>query len=189
MFELKNWAPDHLLTAAALIGAGVAFVFGLIQYRRGQQWKRAEWVAQEMKQLFGDPLVQATLMMIDWGSREIMLYPERNNESERYVLITDAEVTRALMSHGERSDGFEPKEARIRDAFDRFLDGLERFSSYEQTKLVSIKDVRPYLKYWADNICAEPLSAGTKGRLIQLRKYMNEYGFSGAYILLRKIAA
>jgi predicted Rdx family selenoprotein len=180
----KNWTPEDILTAVALIGAGIAFVFGLLQYRKGQQWKRAEWVAQEMKQLFADPLVQATLLMIDWGKREVRLYPERKKESDQYVFVTATEVTAALLSHRVREGIFTAQEARIRDAFDRFLDGLERFNSYEQTKLVSIDDVHPYLKYWADRICAEP----SNDRLTQLKEYMNTYGYSGAYALLRKIA-
>lgn len=67
MPTLSGWTPDDLLKAATLLGAAVAFVIGLIQYRRAQQWKRAEWVAQEMKGVFSDPLVQAALTMIDWG--------------------------------------------------------------------------------------------------------------------------
>jgi hypothetical protein len=189
MIESKNWSPDDFLKAVALIGAIVAFIVGLLQYRKAQQWKRAEWVAQEMKQLFNDPIVQSVLLMIDWGARRIMLYPEAKTESEKYVWLTDEDISRALMPHEERPEGFTDQEAIIRAAFDRFLDGLERFHSYVQTGLVSVSDVYPYLKYWADNICTEPLQDGTEDRLIQLKIYMEKYGFRGAYSLLQRIAA
>jgi hypothetical protein len=87
MFD--HWKPEDLLKAIALVGAAIAFAIGLVQYRRAQQWKRAEWVAQEMKQLFSDPIVQAALMMIDWGSRQILLYPDRENIEERFVPLTN----------------------------------------------------------------------------------------------------
>jgi hypothetical protein len=65
--DFTTWVADDLLKAIALVGAAVAFVIGVLQYRIGQRWKRAEWVAQEMKGLFDDPLVKSALFMIDWG--------------------------------------------------------------------------------------------------------------------------
>ena len=73
MPPVTDWTPDDLLKAIALVGAAGAFVVGLFQYRRAQQWKRAEWVAQEMKTLFADSLVQAVSLMIDWGARPVQL--------------------------------------------------------------------------------------------------------------------
>src|SRR5207253_10623044 len=106
MFEFKNWSPDDFFKAVALVGAIVAFIVGLLQYRKAQQWKRAEWVAQEMKQLFNDSVVRSVLLMIDWGARRIALYPESKIESERYLCLTDGDISRALMSHEERPNGF-----------------------------------------------------------------------------------
>ena len=45
---LVNLQADEQIKLMALIGAAIAFVSGLVQYRKAQQWKRAEWVAQEM---------------------------------------------------------------------------------------------------------------------------------------------
>jgi hypothetical protein len=189
MLDLAQWKPDDLLKAIALLGAGLAFLVGLSQYRRAQQWKRAEWVAQEMKGLFVDPMARAALFMIDWGSRRVELYPSRENESERFVLTTDDLVARALMWHGDRPQGFSDEEAAIRNAFDTFLDGIERFNAYEVSGLVTLTDVRPYLAYWADKICREPKQDGTEDRLIRLRAYLERYGFDGARRLLGKVAA
>ena len=47
---------------------------------------------------------------------------------------------------------YTPPETAIRDCFDAFLDGLERFSSYVQTGLISVSQLRPYLEYWIDDI-------------------------------------
>jgi hypothetical protein len=189
MFELKNWHPDDLLKAIALLGAGVAFLLGLLQYRRAQQWKRAEWVAQEMKGLFADPMVRGALFMIDWGSRRVELYPAREGEADRFVRTTDDMIARALMWHEMRPQGFTDEEAAIRNAFDSFLDGLERFNAYETSGLVSLSDIQPYLQYWADKICREPKQDGTEDRLIQLREYIPRYGFDGARRLLDEVRA
>jgi hypothetical protein len=191
MFQLDQWHPDDLLKAIALVGTAIAFAIGLVQYRRAQQWKRAEWVAQEMKQLFSDPIVQAALLMIDWGSRRILLYPGREKFEERYVQLTNDTVARALMPHEKRqgADRFTPLEADIREAFDRTLDGLERFHSYVETGLVRISDLQPYLKYWAVNLTRERINTEGEDRLVNLKAYMDKYGFDGAHRLLKDIAA
>ncbi len=187
MISLDSWKPDEILKVFALLGSSIVFGIGLWQYRRAQQWKRAEWTAQEMKQLLSDPIVQAALLMIDLGSRNIPLYPDRDTEADRYVFLNDDEIAHALKSHEDREDGFSALEADIRSAFDRLLDGLERFESYVTTGLVTEADLAAYLKYWASEICVEA-RPGTEDRLIQLRLYMKKYGFAGADKLLMRIA-
>ena len=193
MLPLEQWKPDEILKAVALAGAVVAFVVGLLQYRRGQQWKRAEWVAQEMKQLFGDPVVQATLLMIDWGSRRVPLFPDRAKPEERIVFLTNHDVARALMPHEARQgdNGFSDIEVEIRAAFDRTLDGIERFHSYVATGLVETNDLQSYLRYWARMITgpSRPPDGDDEDRLERLRAYMQKYGFEGGLELLRTIAA
>ena len=188
MSPLSEWKPDDVLKAIALVGAALAFIIGLVQYRRAQHWKRAEWVAQEMKGLFGDPIVQAVFLMIDWGSRRVALYPEREQERDRYVLLTNEIVADALMLHDDRPEGFSPLEADIRAAFDRALDGLERFASYADTGLVALSDLRPYLKYWAVSLCGARPARPREHRLTRLTAYMSKYGYEGALGLLQQIA-
>jgi hypothetical protein len=189
MPSLSEWKPDDLLKALVLLGAAIAFIAGLAQYRRAQHWKRVEWVAQEMKGLFGDPIVQAALRMFEWGSRRIPLYPDRKEESERYVLLKNEIVADALLLHDDRPDGFSDQEADIRAAFDRFLDGLERFHSYVATGLVELSDLRPYLKYWAVSLCRPRAPRPKEHRLVRLTAYMKRYGYEGALALLERIAA
>jgi len=186
---MGEWKADDYLKLLVLLGAAMAFIVGLAQYRRAQHWKRVEWVAQEMKSLFGDPIVQAAFLMIDWGSRRIPLYPDRQAESERNVRLTNEIVANALLLHEERLDGFTELEADIRAAVDRALDGLERFHSYVDTGLVELRDLRPYLKYWALTICRPRAPRPSDHRLVRLTAYMKRYGFEGALNLLERIAA
>jgi hypothetical protein len=189
MPPLNEWKPDVLLNAIALLGAVLAFVVSLLQYRRSQQWKRAEWVAQEMKAYFGDPTVQAAFLMMDWGSRRIPLYPDRENESDRHIRLTNEGVAAALMLHDARDEEFSDLEADIRNAFDKTLDGLERFHSYVDTGLVELRDLRPYLSYWAVQLCRSDPPRAEAHRLTRLTAYMQRYGYDGALTLLQKIRA
>lgn len=181
-----EWKAQDILTALALIGGSLAFILGLIQYRKAQQWKRAEWIAQEMKLFFSNQMVQNALLMIDWGKRRIPLFPHREKFEDRYVVVSDEDVKHALRPHEERP-GFSDVEASIRDCFDRFLDGLERFESYVATGLVRSKDLEPYLAYWGYHIASAKSSDKKAERLSQLREYMERYGYAGATRLIKRL--
>ena len=144
--ENAGWTVDNVLKALALAGAVGAFVVSLLQYRKTQQWKRAEWVAQEMKTFLAEPMVQAALQMTDYPDRRILLFPHQEKVEDRYVDVTDDLVKEALRPYDERKP-FSKIDVTIRDAFDSFLDGLERLNSYVGTRLIVDDDVRPYLAY------------------------------------------
>ena len=175
---------DDIFKFLGLIGTLTALAVGLFQYRKAQQWKRAEWVAQEMKAFFDQPPVQNALYMIDWGKRRIPLFPLRENFEDRYVEVTDDIIKDALLEHDQRSRPFSEVEEAIRDAFDCFLDGLEKFESYVGARLVKHSDLQPYLAYWCHNIATAKDGDPKVDRLVQLRKYMARYGYRGASQLI-----
>lgn len=185
---LSTLTPDGQLKAIALFGAAVAFVVGLLQYRKSQRWKRSEWVAQEMDGFFKDPVVRSALCMIDWGARRLELYPNREKPEERFVVVTDDRMARALEFHENRPEGFTEDEAAIRDAFDHLLDRLERIHSFVEAGLVTVADVSPYLRYWAEHILAARTDDPKVQRLVQLRRFIDRYSFSGVAILFDRLA-
>ena len=183
-----EWSVDNALTLIGLLGGVTAFGIGLRQYRKAQHWKRAEWVAQEMKGFLGDHSVQVSLQIIDWGARRVCLFPDRERIEERYAVVTDDSVAKALRQHDDKSR-FTEDEVAIRDAVDRFLDGIERFESYVTAGLIEDRDLRPYLHYWAYHISASQPGDRRVDRLVQLKQYADYYGFSGARSLLSRLGA
>ena len=115
----------HWLTLAAMSGGLVAFLGGLMQYLRAQRWKRAEFVANEMKEFKADPMVRNALLLLDWNERAVELCPHEANPDKRCVRVEDRVIALALVPHVTRSD-FSPVEIALRDVFDRFFDRLER---------------------------------------------------------------
>jgi hypothetical protein len=85
-------------TAATLVGI-VAFVFGLYQYRRAEEWKRTEFLAKETEAFFGDPVVRNALLMIDWAPRHINLYLSTSTDPLDYPLVTRVDQIAALLPH------------------------------------------------------------------------------------------
>jgi hypothetical protein len=150
---------------------GAVILAGLFQYRSAQQWKRAEFLAGEMRTFFSTPGVAKATTMVDWGYRNVNLFDQLTPFTQWPVvdrgLQSQALLPHPLVDRYAGSDsaaapdssgaerGFTMEQAMIRDCYDTFLDGLERFSSYVTAGLVSARDLRPYLGYWIDDI-AQP---------------------------------
>ena len=134
------------------IAAGLAaFVAGLRQYIIGQQWKRAEFVAAQIKEFEAYVGAGIAMTMLDWNVRTIQLFPSEEEPTKQWVNVNDKILAAALIPHTQRPN-FTHEEAAIRDAFDQFFDGFERFEHYIQSCLVSPKDFQPYIGYWIEII-------------------------------------
>ena len=100
-FQLKK--TEHWLSILGFGGTAVALIFGYFQYRKADQWKRAEFVANEMKEFFGDRDVQCVLLMIDWAPRRINLFQIVDPDPKKYPKITRAIQVSALEPHSLRA--------------------------------------------------------------------------------------
>jgi hypothetical protein len=194
---LSAWL-DHakgIATVVGWVGSVGLFSIAVLTYRRTQQWKKAEFLAAEMKLYFAIPRVQRTLVMLDWGRREIELLEDEPAGKNR-VVVTREMQTFALRPHtlvngtgsdsevdtrsnGMAGEGFTAEETAIRDCYDTFLDGLERFSSYVETKLVDRKALRPYIGYWVDDIASPTNNAADAAWCAALLTYVSFYRYEG----------
>lgn len=203
---------ENKLTLAQLVvsilgfgGAIVAFVFALIQYKRSEQWKRAEFIASEVKDFEADPIVQNALLMIDWGARRINLFLRSNSESADQVKITRETQWKALLPHplkqkhheyrvtdssdneSKGKDGlrgtFTIVEAKIRDTYDVFLTRLDRFANFIKSGLISAEELEPFIIYWVDAMTNNEHPAEDAAWRCTLLTYINFYGYTGVKYL------
>jgi hypothetical protein len=180
--SLGNWIS--LGTAAA---AGIAFIAGLIQYRHTQRWKRAEFVAKEVKEFKNDHAVHNALLMLDWNERSIELFPADPDPAKRCVLVNDDLLCRALAPLPDKSAVRLPEECNaIRAAFDQLFDALERFEYFIQAGLVSRKEFDPYLQYWVEIIGNRKSLRKDLSVLDNLWGYIDSYYYTGVQRLLRR---
>ena len=191
----------------SIIGLGGTFIAAVIAVRsfiRTEQWKKAEFLAHEMKEFFANEQVRTALTLIDWGARDVKLLDQQAVNKGK-VFVTRQMQVRALLPHtlksmasdavvfhvdpvAENEDEryFSSAEAAIRDCYDTFLDGLETFSSYVQTELISIDNLRPYLEYWIDDIHAETKDADDAAWSAALATYITFYRFQGVLWLFTR---
>ncbi len=189
-------------TWCAAVGACVAFGIGLWQYKKSQDWKKAEFLAAEMKEFFANPRVAVALTMIDWGGREVGLPIANSPGGTKQIYVDYPMQTFALRPHtlpskmvssrgeatGKTRDGsvgFEPEHAAIRDCYDALFDGLERFGGYVKSELVGVEDLRPYLEYWITDIYAPAADAEVAAWNAMLLTYIHVYSFRNVVYLFK----
>jgi hypothetical protein len=188
------------------ISAGVTLLVllgGLYQYQKAQLWKRSEFVAGQMRAFFSVPEVRKATTMIDWAVRRINLFNTPDPDQSKWPVVSREMQCRALLPHtiipdkteSEAAAGSETisasprlftlQEAAIRDSYDRLLDGLERFASYIQTRLVTKEDLEPYLGYWIRDIASDGEDEIEVCWTFILFVYIDFYDFSGVQKLFR----
>lgn len=193
----------QLLQIGGTLATLATLAFGILQYRTAQLWRKKELIAKETKEFFADPLVKTAMRLMDWRAFKIELPRPDLPESERRVAVTGRVLADALRIHGfpkvgcdddktvmEREailldDRFQPVAVHIRDAFDRFLDGLERFDHFVESGLVSAADVEPYLRYWFQVISGQrhQMEDRTQAALVQ---FIESYGYDGTVRLMER---
>lgn len=64
-----------------LVLLAVAGLVAFLSFRSTEKWKRAEFLADEMKEFFGDERVQRVTFFIDWRARRMLLHRDKEEET------------------------------------------------------------------------------------------------------------
>ncbi|MEP7375907.1 MAG: hypothetical protein ABI675_21100 [Chitinophagaceae bacterium] len=181
-----------IIAIIGLIGTLSVAIIAITTYQRNEKWKRAEFLAREMKEFQEKRPVQNTFKLIDWGSRSIPLLSEDAKDKVTREIQVHALLPHTVVNKKQGSDAeysglhadnagsyYKPEEVAIRDSFDAFLDGLERFSYYVETGLVKAEGLRPYLEYWIDDIHSPAKDEEDAAWSAALLTYIQFYKFTG----------
>lgn len=166
-------------TWIGLVAAYVAFRAGLAQYRTAQEWKRAEFVAAEMKAFFADPQIATALMLIDYSV--IRLDGDGKRSKDGWV-FDDEKIVRSLAVHTKFTgeiEKFGVDEMVARMAFDSLLTALERLDHYLKTRLIELKDLKVYLEYWIDKMGNPATGWKPPAFYDALSSFIKAYGYAG----------
>lgn len=140
--EIKNtW--DVILSIVTMVGAAIAFWVGLRQWRRGQDWQRAEQMDKFVQQFENDDLLCLAATIIDWTRRQVKF-------REREFVVTNTDALLALRDHTKMGAKpvFEGEQATLRDAYDAVLAFFARLELALSTKLIDVAPAKQYFHYW-----------------------------------------
>lgn len=173
-------APQEVISLIGVfVGLG-AFISGYIQYVKAQKWKRAEFVAKEIKEFEARPKVKLAMQLLDWNVRK---YDIGDADNEKDVVIHDGILEEALRPH-DAKNSFNPTEVFIRDIFDSYFDSLERFNHFVESGLVTPEEFRPYLKYWIEILGDINNNRKPEKCREAFWTYLDFYGYTGVINLL-----
>lgn len=159
------------------------------QNTANQDWKRAEFIAAEVKSFYQDPAVAKVLQMLDWNDRRYDLGILTAHAKPVLTRVTQSALTTPRIGHEAsyasieaalRTSGpYTIEEATIRDHFDNFLYYIERFERFLTLNLVSEAEVFPYFRYFIRIIRGE-LHHVDETMLEAFRAYLRTYHFEDA---------
>jgi hypothetical protein len=207
-----HWTEYAKLAVSVLGFGGTIFIIilGLRQYRRGEQWKRGEFIADEVKEFEANPAVRSVYVAIDWSERHINLTGKPDAPMAEWTHVTRDFLWRALLPHevnaqhpqwrmpqsadqplveghpdGEGRRGIFTRHAALaRDAFDVFFDRLGRFGHFIEAGLVEASEVQPYLSYWLTDLTTDQGDEDDARWRCAVLSYLFVYRFQGAITLL-----
>lgn len=186
----KHWYSDLPSTLWAspsqlgIIAGLIAFFVGLQQYAESQKWKRQEFLVKEIATFEAERSVIIARNILDAIGRDILLYPDDEDETKRNFFITNDVLKKALATTD--TTPLTDDELAIRKVFDVYLSKLEQFNNFIEVKLVKKEELDMYLKYWIDIIgnTQNPKLEDTTRK--QLWRYILANDYPGVVRLLAK---
>jgi hypothetical protein len=173
---IDYWTFDNIVTILTLIIGVIGLTKALVEYTRAQKWKKAEFLAKEVKDFYADKSVQRALLMLDWNIISIPLFDSEMKSNNQKTFDFDDEIfEKALKHHNETT--FVENETIVRKTMDDFLVKLSMFQNYIDSGLIKTKDLKPYFDYWIELIGNDKLDRKSKGKFEQLWRFINYYEY------------
>jgi predicted nucleotidyltransferase len=162
----KELLPIILATA----GGG----FALWRWTVDQKWRRVQH-AQSLVEKFLDKRNTIKAFEILDTIGEVECESMYNLGKKETINITDKFLIGALSTFDQRTEN-DDNEIIVRDIFDDFFDDLGTFQSHIDTKLIKLKDIKPYLEYWIQELTGHGRVHNVKfGN--QVAKYLDFFGY------------
>ena len=177
--------PDLSLDLGSLLAgliAAVAAIFGLLQWRKAEAWKRAEFAGGLLRQMETDSELSFCCRALDWGVGPLLI-PEKYRPlfpKDTVRIDHSWEIMARALRPNLDFDWSDPQHLVYRYSFDTFLSYLDRLQWFVALKLVERSDLDPiddYLKH----LESATYYGGTSKELPGVTKEMVFGEFIGAF--------
>lgn len=201
---------QFLLIQAAFASAvglsALALAYGVWNYSKYHRWQRIEFLRRATREFENDPGVAKALSILDFEEYRDYPISTFQTTADTKFKVTNELLSRALASHTERKDhkqqieNLSPSvedqssalktyyaETSVRDWFNQMLNGLEHFGYLVDSRVFSVKEIKPWLNYWVRLIADENYRRNCDSRVYdQLYNYIYDHGFDGVRSLFEK---
>ncbi len=179
-FEINIKYLKKLLEKFGLTGASL---WGAFSYYKKQQWDKHQFTSKEFKDFETQLFTKNSWRMLDSVERKIEGNSTWSGPIDDQTLIT-------ALSIPENGDKLpihpDSLYAKIRDNFDMFLMGLQRFEAMIQYGVIEEKSLGNYLNPWIDFMKELKNSSSRKKVFYTLTKYIAHYKYHGVQALFSR---
>ncbi|MBE9069726.1 lipase family protein [Leptolyngbya cf. ectocarpi LEGE 11479] len=192
--------------AAAVGLSALALAYGVWSYSKYHRWQRIEFLRRATREFENDPGVAKALSILDFEEYRDYPISTFQTTADAKFKVTNELLSRALANHAERKDqkqrleNLSPNlehqssalttyyaETSVRDWFNQMLNGLEHFGYLVDSRVFSVKEIKPWLNYWVRLIADENYRRNCDSRVYdQLYNYIFDHGFDGVRSLFEK---
>jgi|GEM_PF-1873190 len=165
------------------LGAPGALFWGAFSYYKKQKWEKHQFTSKEFQDFETQVFTKNSWRMLDSVERKIEFNSTWSGPIHDEVLIKALSIPKK----GEKTE-IHPDSlyAKIRDNFDMFLMGLQRFESMIQYGVIDQKSLENYLKPWIDFMKELKNSSDRQGVFHTLTKYIAHYKYNGVQALFSR---
>ncbi|NEQ54496.1 MAG: hypothetical protein F6K11_30920, partial [Leptolyngbya sp. SIO3F4] len=205
--QRQRFLQIQAIFAASVGLSALALASGVQSYRKQHQLQRLEFLRRSTREFENDPGIAQALKILDFEEhRDYFINTSQGTE----VANTPFKVTNQLLSQALASSEDQKKdrkdqkkktkylafnntrnyyaESSIRDWFNQMLNGLEHFDYMVKSGVFSVKEVKPWLNYWARLIADETYRRNCDARVYdRLYNYIYDHGFDGVKHLFEKL--
>ncbi|MDR2206973.1 MAG: hypothetical protein LBE36_12560 [Flavobacteriaceae bacterium] len=171
---------DIIVKILGFLGSIGVILFGIIQYKKGQRWQKANILLTLIDHFENDKNIRVAREMLDWDKRSIIF------DDTRKMIFDNSILIRALAVVEMDDDTFTEEESFIRDAFDSFFDFFHKLYSFQKSELLKFEDFAYFFYYFELIRDIEHYKKGNEGLKVIVSKYIDKYHFIGIKHLLKQ---
>jgi len=181
MTSFPQWIEHHK-ELLALFVATVGGAFALWRWMVDQKWRRVQYAQSLIREFLQKKSTVNAFEILDVLDEDVDLKSEGSTEEKITIEITDEHLVRALSTSYEKRDG-EDKILFVRTVFDEFFGDLSIFQSHIEAGLIKLRDIKPYLDYWLNELTGPGRMEHHSSFTQQVHSYLSHYGYQGVVTL------
>jgi hypothetical protein len=169
--------PKEFLT---LILATAGGIFALWRWTIDQKWRRVLHAYSLVEKFFEKENTIKAFEILDIIDEEVEF--KFADESKRTIKLTNDFLIGAMSTFDQKQVNDE-KEIVVRGILGDFFDDLSTFQNHIDAGLIRLKDIKPYLEYWFQELAGNGKVHDDPRLGVQVAKYLRYFGYKKVLIL------
>ena len=162
----------QILVSLVAIGS---FLFGVIQYRQAQRWKRLEYAANQLRRIQLEPELALATTLLDSSKRDVALPEKYRDYTGKPIFNHNCQVLYNTMA---TQYGNTPEYLIYNEVFEHLFEYLVQIYAFIEMKLIKPSDVKS-LRWILEDLAKPPWATDNRVFIARISS-----GFSDVLLLM-----